>query len=84
METTFNLKSDIKFCIENFDAETAASRIDSYIFDALEIKEKEIRLEYSLKRKVPDVVDPEYNRQRLYDYMSITANAALESFRLGN
>jgi hypothetical protein len=56
MESTFNLKSAIKFCIENFDAETASSRIDSYIFEALEIKEKEIRLEYSLKRTGPDIV----------------------------
>ena len=43
------LKENIKFCIENFDPETAAKRIESYIIGALEIKEQQIRLEYSFR-----------------------------------
>lgn len=49
-----DLKECIRFCIENFTTEEATERLNKFVNDSLELKEKEIELRNSIK--IPDVL----------------------------
>lgn len=48
-----NLKELIKYCIENFSSDEAATRINQYIEDSLRLKEQEIELKELFKQQNP-------------------------------
>lgn len=44
-------KETIKLCIETYSPDEASERITEYIRSTLELKEQQIKLEYSLNQK---------------------------------